>query len=54
MNEVWNEVNFLRTDKHQGFLQYGITIFTWSGMPKITNCRILKTEVSHKGLDGLP
>ena len=48
---------FLDADKHQRFLQGGTTIFGGSGQAcqdSQSNCRVLKKEISHKELNGLP
>ena len=57
MNEDWYEVDFIHLDKHQSLLQDCPVIFSECGQTCLHNqsyCRILKWEISHKGLDGLP
>ena len=57
MNEVWYEVDFMDPEKHQSFLQVGPTIFGGRGQTCLdnqSNCRILKWEIFHEKLDGLP
>ena len=57
MNEVWYEVDFMHSDKHQSFVLVAPTIFGGRGQACLdsqSNCRILKCEVLHKELDELP
>ena len=57
MNEIYYEVDFLQIEKHQSFMQVDSTVFGGYGQAcwnSQSNCRILRREISHKGLSGLP
>ena len=57
MNEICYEVDFLQVEKHQSFMQVDSTVFGGYGQAcwnSQSNCRILRGEISHKGLSGLP